>query len=623
MLRLLGWWRGRNAGREREAIPPMARFHTGKKNMSNDACCLDIVPTPSRHDLPTRLADFSTLAEALDYASKGETGFNFYDSRGRLKEAIPYGELRARARTLARKLLGSGLSRGDRIAAIAETESDFAVVFFACQYSGLVPVALPISLNLGGHEAYVRQLRGLLGASRPAMVVASSELLPFLREAAEETPWIPTYDMDELDALPEADVELHATAPDEVAYLQFTSGSTSFPRGVVIDEATAMSNLRGIVRKGLAVRAGDRCVSWLPFYHDMGLVGFLLGPMVSQLSVDYMRTRDFALRPLTWLRLISRNRGTIAFGPPIAYQLCEQRLRPGAASELDLSSWRIAGVGAEMIRPAALENFTESLKVAGFDGRAFLPCYGLAEATLAVAFSPVSQGVRSERIDADSMASGGVAVLAGPDTESVSEIVNCGEMLPGHAVIICDDTGAELGYRQTGRIRLRGPSVMSGYFEDAEATREVLSEDGWLETGDLGYMTEDGLFVTGRTKDLIIINGRNIWPQDLEHLAEEEPLVRIGDTSAFAVTDPQGGELAVLVVQCRTSDEEGRKALASSIKGSVYANFGLQCYVEMVPPRTLPKTSSGKLSRTEAKRGFLIRAGWSPADAVPEAAGRA
>lgn len=591
--------------------------------MSDEACCLDIVRTPSRHDLPTRLGDFSSLAEALDYAATGETGFNFYDSRGRLKDAIPYHELRKRARALARKLLGLGLSRGDRIAAIAETDSDFAVVFFAGQYSGLVPIALPISLNLGGHEAYVRQLRGLLEASRPSIAVASSELLPFLQEAVEEAPWIPTYDVDELGALPDADIELQASRHDEVAYLQFTSGSTSFPRGVVIDQATAMANLRGIVTNGLEVRGGDRCVSWLPFYHDMGLVGFLLGPVVSQVSVDYMRTRDFALRPLTWLRLISQNRGTIAFGPPISYQLCEQRLRPEAAAELDLSSWRIAGVGAEMIRPAALHRFTEALEAAQFNGNAFLPCYGLAESTLAVAFSPLAAGVRFESINAEVMASSGVAVLAGTETESVSAIVNCGDMLPGHDVIICDETGAELGYRQTGRIRLRGPSVMSGYFEDPDATREVLNEDGWLETGDLGYMTEDGLFVTGRTKDLIIINGRNIWPQDLEHIAEEFAQVRVGDSSAFSVTEPEGGELAVLVVQCRIADVEARDTLVASIQGAVYANFGLHCYVEMVPPRTLPKTSSGKLSRAEAKRGFLARAGWSPLEAVSRTAAQA
>ncbi len=581
------------------------------------------VSNPSSHDLPHRLADFTSLAEALDYAALGATGFDFYDSRGRLKEAMPYSELRRRARSLARGLLGTGLSRGDRIAAVAETDPEFAVLFFACQYAGLVPVALPISLNLGGHAAYVEQLHRLLVGSRPALTLASTELLPFLEEAAEGMPGLVPMSFADLKALPQADVELRATEPEEIAYLQFTSGSTRFPRGVVITESTVMSNLRGIVRQGLGVRPGDRCVSWLPFYHDMGLVGFLLGPIVSQISVDYLRTRDFAVRPVQWLKLISRNRATIAFGPPIAYQLCNQRLRADDIAELDLSNWRIAGVGAEMIRPAPLEAFASRLKSARFDPRAFLPCYGLAEASLAVAFAPLEGGVLAERVDANALSDEGVAVLAEPDAREIREVVNCGLVLPEHEVVIRDGEGASLGYRRTGRVTVRGPSVMSGYFDDPESTKEVLTEDGWLETGDLGYMTEQGLFVTGRSKDLIIINGRNIWPQDLEYLAEKQQQVRIGDASAFAVSDPDGMETAVLVVQCRISEPAEREQLMSQVQSSVYANFGVHCLVDLVPPRTLPRTSSGKLSRDAARRGFLKRVVWDEPLAVAEVAGEA
>ena len=584
---------------------------------------MDIVSNPSSHDLPHRLADFDTLAEALDYAALGATGFNFYDSRGRLKEAMPYSELQSRAKSLACKLLGTGLSRGDRVAAVAETDPEFTVLFFACQYAGLVPVALPVSLNLGGHAAYVEQLCRLLVGSRPALALAPTELLPFLEEASEGVSGLAARSFGELEELPEADVELRATEPDEVAYLQFTSGSTRFPRGVVITQSMVMSNLRGIVRQGLAVRPDDRCVSWLPFYHDMGLVGFLLGPVVSQLSVDYLRTRDFAVRPVQWLKLLSRNRGTIAFGPPIAYQLCHQRLRADDIAELDLSNWRIAGVGAEMIQPAALEHFANSLKSARFDPRAFLPCYGLAESSLAVAFSPLDGGVLAERVDADTLSDEGVAVPAEPDAREVREVVNCGQVLPEHEVVIRDEAGANLGYRRTGRVTVRGPSVMSGYFEDPESTKEVLTEDGWLETGDLGYMTEEGLFVTGRSKDLIIINGRNIWPQDLEYLAEQQQQVRIGDASAFGVSDPDGMENAVLVVQCRISDVEERAQLVSQIQSSIYASFGIHCLVDLVPLRTLPKTSSGKLSRDAARRGFLERVVWDVPLAGAEVAGKA
>lgn len=584
---------------------------------------MDIVSSPSDHDLPSRLADFATLSEALDYAATGSTGFDFYDSRGRLTEAMPYRDLRRRARALARRLVGTGLSRGDRVAAIAETDGEFAVLFFACQYAGFVPVALPISLNLGGHAAYVDQLRGLLLGSGPGLAVAPTELLPFLEEAAEGLPRLPTSTVGDLEALPEVDVELRPTEPEEVAYLQFTSGSTRFPRGVVITEATAMSNLQGIVRHGLAVRPGDRCVSWLPFYHDMGLVGFMLGPVVSQVSVDYLRTRDFAIRPVQWLKLISRNRATIAFGPPIAYQLCDQRLRAGDIEELDLSSWRIAGVGAEMIRLAPLEHFADKLKSTGFDRRAFLPCYGLAESCLAIAFSPLDRGAIAEHVKTDALSDEGIAVLSDPNDPRVREVVNCGRILPGHEVEILDDAGTALGYRRTGRVMARGPSIMTGYFEDPQSTEEVLTEDGWLETGDLGYMTEEGLFITGRSKDLIIVNGRNIWPQDLEYVAEQQPQVRIGDASAFGVTDPEGVEKAVLVVQCRTSDAAERAQVVTRIQSDVYANFGIQCMVDLVPPRTLPKTSSGKLSRDAARCGFLERVLWSEPLAAAEVAGTA
>jgi fatty-acyl-CoA synthase len=577
---------------------------------------LDKLTIPSRHDLPLRLGDFPTLSDALDYAAEGETGLSFYDARSRLTQTLSYHDLSRRARALARRLLALGLSRGDRVAAIAETHPEFVVTFFACQYAGLVPVPLPISLNLGGRDAYVVRLRGLLRDARVAMVTAPQDFLPVVEEACKDLSGLRVFASDSLEALPEGDVTLVPSRPDELAYLQFTSGSTSFPRGVEITQNAAMSNLRGIVRTGLEIRRGDRAASWLPFYHDMGLVGFLLGPMVSQVSADYIRTRDFAVRPLSWLRLISQNRATIAFGPSIAFHLCRKRLRPRTLEELDLSSWRIAGVGAEMIRPGALDDFATAFEPAGFDRRAFLPCFGLAEATLAVTFSPVGGGMACDPVDTDVLADTGVAQLAGPNTRSVTEIVNCGRVLPDHEVRICDENGEQVDVRVTGRVLLRGPSVMRGYFENAEETAATLSDDGWLDTGDLGYLTEDGLFITGRVKDLIIINGRNIWPQDLEHIAEQQPAVRIGDASAFAVSRSEGGETAVLVVQCRLSDEGERALLMSAVRSAVYEHFGLQCVVELVPPGTLPRTSSGKLARGEAKQDFLRRSKWGELEAT-------
>ncbi|MFQ5536249.1 MAG: AMP-binding protein [Gemmatimonadota bacterium] len=589
------------------------------------------------HALPLRQGDFEDLAQALDYAARSDRGFHFYDARGRLTTELSYRDLRTRALAFASALESAGLVPGDRVAVIGETGPDFPTIFFACQYAGLVPVALPISLNLGGRTAYVEQLRGLLEAARPAMAFASEDFLSFLEEAAAPLSGIRRATPGAFAASGErAASGSRPAAADTVssakeigngtlvsrgihdagererapAYIQFTSGSTRFPRGVVVSQRAAMNNLRHIVRDGLKVRPGDRSVSWLPYYHDMGLVGFLLGPLVSQIDADYLSPQDFARRPVQWLKLLSRNGGTIAFGPPIGYQICEQRIRDDDLEGMDLSGWRIAGVGAETVRREPLMRFARRLRPVGFDPATFLPSYGLAEATLAVTFPPLGTGIRVDRVDLDLLSNAGEARPPADAEVRTVEVVNCGHVFPEHELAVRDDRGRVLGPRQVGRITVRGPSVMDGYFECPSATAEVLDAEGWLDTGDLGYFTEDGVFITGRRKDLIIIHGRNIWPQDLEALAESQPQVRAGDASAFGVEDPEGEERVVLVVQTRVRDEGERESLASAIQADVYAHFGIHCFVDLVPPHTLPKTSSGKLSRAAARRGFLERVPW-------------
>jgi fatty-acyl-CoA synthase len=560
---------------------------------------------------PQRLADFETLSEALEYAAQGETGCNFYDARGQLRVVLSYQALRERAVRAAQRLLGLGLARGDRVALVADTDPEFIIHFFACQYAGLVPFAVPVPVNLGSHQLYVRQLRGLLNSGEAAVAIAPAEFIAFLREAAAGMPrlqWVGT--PEELDMMKEARVDLVPSQPGEAAYLQFTSGSTRFPQGVVITEQAVLSNLRGIVRNGLEVRPGDRCASWLPYYHDMGLVGFVLGPIVSQLSVDYLRTRDFAVRPMQWLRLISRNRCSIAFSPPFGFDLCARRARGADLEQLDLSCWRAAGVGAEMIRPWILNNFAEQFAPTGFDARAFLPCYGLAEASLAVSFPALGTGLAVMHVDPKSLSELAVAVPADAHASRTSEFVNCGQALPGHQVAIVDEAGNAVPEFHLGRVMVSGPSLMSGYLNNPDATREALSDDGWLDTGDLGYMHDGNLYVTGRRLDVIIVNGRNIRAQDLEELAELQPEVRSGNASAFAVLDAKGYPSVVIVVESRLSDSTARHSLAIRLQRLVYEAFGIQCIAEVVLPRTLPRTSSGKLSRAAARQGFLQRSGW-------------
>ena len=565
-------------------------------------------PTATLNNQSQRLADFNTLIDALEYAATGETGYNFYDANGNLQTVLPYAEVWKRAQDMAKRLLNTGAKRGDSVAIIADTDPDFVVLFFACRFAGLVPFALPIPVNLGSHQVYVGQLQGMLNTSKAAVALAGKYFINFLEEAAqgiEGLKWTGT--PEELSALPQAQVELQRNATDEVAYLQFTSGSTRNPQAVIITEHAVMKNLQGICRYGLKMHPADRCASWLPFYHDMGLVGFILAPMVAQLSVDFLRTRDFAVRPIQWLRLISRNRCTLAFSQTFGFKLCSLRVRKADLEGLDLSCWRAAGVGAEMIRPEILRTFAHKFAEAGFSPNAFLPCYGLAEATLAVSFSELGKGFQSITIDTAAMTERGVAVRLEVKDRKHIEFVNCGTSMPGHQVKIVNNEGEILPDLRVGRVLTQGQNLMSGYLNNAEATNRSMYPDNWLDTGDLGFLLDGNLYITGRSTDVIIINGRNIRAQDIEELTEHEPAIKSRESSAFGINGEDGTTMVVLVIECRLTSVSEKQALINRLQQQIYKAFGIRCFIELVPHHTLPRTSSGKLSRTAARIGFLER----------------
>ncbi len=576
----------------------------------------NMIATPTCSSTALRPGNFSTLSEALDYAARGFTGSNFYSGRGHLAHVLPYAELRAQAIHLAKRLNGLGLPRGSRVALVADTTPDFLRFFFASQYAGLIPVPLPISLHLGGHQAYVKQLRRLLENCQASIAMAPEGFVPFLEEAALNLNLQLIGGPEAFASLDESQTPLQPLEPHELAYIQYTSGSTRWPRGVEVTQSAVMTNLAGIIQHGLKVRPGDRCVSWLPFYHDMGLVGFVLGPIASQLSVDYLSTRDFAMRPRQWLKLMTNSQATISFSPSFGYELCVRRLREDSSKEAyDLRAWRIAGVGAETIRAESLGRFAEALEPSEFNPDAFLACYGMAECSLAISFAPLDVGIEVDEVDADDLSHHRKAQpISSSDSENVesriSKFVNCGVPLPGYEVEIRDETGNALGDRESGTIFVRGSSIMSGYFNDPHLTQKVLSDQGWLNTGDIGYWMEGSLVIIGRSKDMIIINGRNIWPQDLEYLAEQQPEVRPGDSSAFAVAGPDGDEVAIMVVQCRETNPEKRNDLIQRLGSRIQHELSIPCYIELIPPRTLPRTSSGKLSRSRAKSDFLKRVNW-------------
>src|SRR5512138_27672 len=342
-------------------------------------------------NLSFRVAEFDTLAEGLDYAATGETGCNFFSPRGELQEALTYREIRDRAVALAQRLARAGLERNARVALVAETGPDFLIFFYACQYAGLIPVPLPLTIHLGGHDAYVERLRTMIAKASPRAAVGPADMLHYLKDAAPGIEMVGT--PADFYALPAEGGDLRPFASHEACYIQYSSGSTSLPRGVFVSQRAITSNARGIGRHGLELRPGDRATSWLPLYHDMGLVGFCLTPMLSQITIDYLATKSFALRPLTWLKLISQYGGTISFSPTFGYDLCATRGLNGSAKTIDLSRWRVAGIGGEMVRAETLERFAQTFAVTGFSPTAFLPSYGLAESTLAVTFAPLHKGV--------------------------------------------------------------------------------------------------------------------------------------------------------------------------------------------------------------------------------------
>lgn len=565
--------------------------------------------TPTFHNLPLQKGSFTTLVEALDYAARGETGYNFYSGRGELCSVLPYANLQVEARSLAKKMLSIGLSRGSRVALIADTHPDFVVFFFACQYAGLTPVPLPAVIQLNGRQEYVRQLGRLLDDCQAKVALATDDFMPFLTEAADDLviPFIGS--LQDVKNLPDSAEDLQPKGPKELAYLQYTSGSTRFPRGVMITQKAVCHNLQIIIQHGVKVRTGDRAVSWLPFYHDMGLIGLLLVPMACQLSVDFLRTRDFAMRPRLWLKLLSENKGTISFSPPFGYDLVARRLRDGDVEAYDLRSWRVAGAGAEIIRPQTLARFAERLAPAGFDEQAFLACYGMAECSLAVTFGSLEDGLKVDHVNSDQLLEHGRAIPVPPagDQEEYrsTSFVNCGVLMPDYDFEIRDSEGHTLPERQCGALFLRGASLMSGYFGNLKLTREVLSEDGWFNTGDIAYRIGSEIVITGRAKDMIIINGRNIWPQDIEYIAECQDEIRTGDAMAFFVHNSQGEELAVMMVECRISEQQPRLDLINRLSRQIRQELGIDCVIELVPRGTLTRTTSGKPSRHATKNIYL------------------
>lgn len=540
-----------------------------------------------------------TLVEALYALPDGEErGFRFH-GLDRQERYYPYAAMRAEAERRAAFLADAGLVKGDRVALLLPENHEFVLTFLGASVGGFVPVPMYPQATFKAMDAYIDILAHIVEAADVAAIVcmeANRDVLEKLSArpemAGRRVLFAPEAFEGETPAFERPDV-----TPDDLCFLQFTSGSTSKPKGVMVTHANLIANTTAFLGpQGLNRTPDDVGVGWLPLFHDMGLIGFVLGTLIVDLPVVLMQTAHFARAPRRWLELISKHRGTITYAPNFAYQLAAKRVRDKDIAALDLSSLRVAGCGAEPIRAKTLRAFAERLAPAGFDDKAFLPSYGMAESCLAITFHPVGTEMIVDRVDPAAMQDG-VARPAADGAEDAIDIVSCGVPFPGHELRVVDEAGHDLGERQVGEIIARGPSVTPGYFRNEEATGAAL-RDGWLHTGDLGYRVGENLYVCGRIKDLIIINGANHYPQDLEWSIGELEGVRRGNVCAFSVVRDGKEELVILAEANRSEAER----LRSEIQQHVFKAFGLQVSdVVISPVGTLPKTSSGKHQRNKTR----------------------
>ena len=537
-----------------------------------------------------------SVSTALVAAADTAKGLTVIEHDGRVVE-LPYATLLADACRIGGALLAMGLAPGDRVALVLPEVHEFVRAFFGIAAAGLVPVPLCPPAQAGDIATFSRQSQHVLSAARTAAVITSTAVAPLLDlSALDPGPRVVTLDTLDGPALAEpVGADLDATA-----LIQFTSGSTAAPKGVVLSHRILSANVTAIAGPhGLDTTSDDVAVSWLPLYHDMGLIGMLIVAVYQRANAVILSPVLFLKRPTAWLEAISKYRGTVSFAPNFAYDLCRRRVKPSQIAELDLSCWRVAGCGAEPIRPDSLSAFAEHFAAAGFRATSFVPSYGLAEHALAVTLA--RGGVRVDLVDSERLVGESRAVPAEPEAPT-ARIVGCGYPFPGHAFRIVDEQLAELPERHVGAIIARGPSVMAGYFENAEATEAVL-RDGWLQTGDVGYAANGELYVCGRTKDLIIRHGRKYYPPDLESAIAEMQGVRVSGVVVFGVNHVEEADTVVAVLEARANGQPA--ALVEQVRRRVRETAGLELdQVVLTPPGTIPRTTSGKIRRAETRVRF-------------------
>ena len=565
------------------------------------------------------MAPLRTLPEALADAARSGEGYVFASRGDETRRS--YAEMHTASERAASVFQERGLGRGDLVALVVDDAGQFLTALFGASLAGITPASLHPPATSFDRRRYLDATVGIIRTSRARAVVTTAPLAADFEDLRSRCPDLDLV-ISTADLKPTtADLKVRTTTNrevvrafravdvllDDIAFVQFTSGSTSAPKGVAVTHRSLAANIEAINGPaGLGSSSSDSAVSWLPLYHDMGLVGMALGAMYCARPAVLMTPQAFVKRPADWLRAISRHRATISFAPSFAYDLCVRRITARDLDGLDLSCWRVAGCGGEPIHLPTLAAFAERLRATGFRDTSFLPSYGLAEHVLAVTFAPRGRPMHVEHLSVDELATRAVAVQNGAQIDGIN-VVSCGPALPGHQIRIVGENAEELPDRAVGEITLAGPSVMKGYFGDAALTAQTI-RDGWLHTGDVGYLSAGELFVCGRMKDIVIANGRKYHPQDLEWAVDDLAGIRRGRVVAFATRRVGLADRVVIVLEPSGAVAAG--VLTQSIRQRIADVCGL--YVDevvLVPSGTIGRTTSGKVqrlaTRTRYERGEL------------------
>jgi 1-acyl-sn-glycerol-3-phosphate acyltransferase len=568
------------------------------------ATAVQTAPLEAAEPAPARTA---TLLEVLDWhvqrhADRRHVLFSPGDGE---PEEMSYGDLDRRSRAVAAGLRALGLVPRQAVGIMLPSGLDYFAAFFGVQRAGGIPVPLYPPARRSQIEDHLRRQAGILATAEAVVLITFPEVLTLARLLRAQVPTVQRLTtVADLSALASTDGALPPVTGDDVAFLQFTSGSTGSPKGVTLTHANLLANLRAI---GPAVEIGpeDVVVSWLPLYHDMGLIGSWMGSLYFGMPLILMSPLTFLARPSRWLWAIHQHRGTLSPAPNFAYELCVAKVADEEIEGLDLSSWRYALNGAEPVSPEAMRRFTERFAPYGFDPRSMAPVYGLAECSLALAFTPLGRGPRIDVIDRETFQSTGKAVPIEDQTAEARDalrFVSCGLPVPGHEVRIVDASEREVGERQEGRIEFRGPSTTSGYWRNPEATARLI-RGAWLDSGDRGYVAAGEVHITGRVKDIIIRAGRNLYPQELEEAVGEIPGIRKGCVAVFGAADrATGTEKLVVLAETRERDEAVLEKLRDAIQSRAVDLLGAPADdVVLAPPHAVPKTSSGKIRRAASR----------------------